>query len=148
MGSLNRFRIVWIALGFFFGAMLATEHLMSGDREDFDWGTGKMPVHGIRAAVPRKSWDKFFTQLKTFATTNGFGIRIARIHPVKEQFTIDMWRKDIAASGENVFDPLDFEIDFYVDPKMGGSADTVAPLIGMLKDDVSQVPGATITQTK
>ena len=121
---------------------------MASDRDNFDWGAGKLPVHGVKLVVPRQSWDQFFARLKMFAQANGFGVRIARIHPTKEQYTIDMWRKDVAASGENVFAPEDFDIDFYIDPSKGGTADAAAKLVEGMKTSLSEVTGITVTQTK
>jgi hypothetical protein len=121
---------------------------MASDRENFDWGAGKLPVHGVKLVVPRQSWDEFFVQLKMFAQANGFGVRIARIHPTKEQYTIDMWRKDVAASGENVFAPEDFDIDFYIDPSKGGTPDAVARVVDDMTTSLSKVAGLRVTQTK
>jgi hypothetical protein len=124
---------------------------------DFSWqiietisigGAGKLPVHSVKLVVPRQSWDQFFSQLKGFARSNNFGVRIARIHPTKEQYTIDMWRKDVAASGENVFAPEEFQIGFYVDPSKGGTPDAVARIVEDMKKYLSKVAGITITQTK
>ena len=146
--SENRTRIGWfVALCLLAGGALAIGLFMASDRDNFDWGAGKLPVHSVKLVVPRESWDQFFAQLKGFAQTNNFGVRIARIHPTKEQYTIDMWRKDVAASGENVFAPEDFQIGFYVDPSRG-TPDTVARIVEDMKASLSNVEGIAITQTK
>src|SRR5262245_60289342 len=112
--------------------------------EMFDWGSGRNAVMTIAVKVPQLSRDAFLDQMKAFAEANRFDVRVARIHPVKEQFAIDMWRKDIAVSSENVFDPTDFEVDFYVDPDNGGTGEAVQKIVDDMRQRLVRVPHVTM----
>jgi hypothetical protein len=116
--------------------------------ETFDFGSGRDPVTTVAFKVPSPSRDAFFAGLKSFAQANGFDIRIARIDPIKEEFAIDMSRKDIAVSSENVFDPLDFRVDFYADPSRGGSAEIAQSMVDELKRRLAIIPDVTLIPPK
>jgi hypothetical protein len=112
----------------------------------FDWGKSSTPVCSLRITVPQESRDEYFARVERFAQSNNFEVRIARLHPDNEVFAIDFWREDIAVAGENVFNPADFEFDFYVHPDRGGSTDAALQLMAEFEGKLSDVSGIKITR--
>ena len=100
----------------------------------------------MKLVVPHQSWGQFFSQLKGFAHSRRSAYCA---HPSHQRTVHDRYvGKDVAASGENVFAPEEFQIGFYVDPNKGGTPDTVARIVEDMKKYLSEVKDITITQTK
>lgn len=70
------------------------------------------------------------------------GARIAYLKPEKDIVYIDLWRSATAVAGENVFEPSDFDLSFYVDPSKGGTRDAALNLDNRLGQELRQFPGA------
>lgn len=121
---------------------------MATDIDDFNWSAGKSAVHVVEMVVPHESRNAYFSQLRAFANENKFGLAITTFPRTKDQYTIELWRADIALSGDNEFDPQDFELAFYIDPNRGGTLETALELLKSLNETVATVPGITIKQTK
>ena len=116
-------------------------HNMRVNLESFDWGSGRSAVLATNFTIPKESWVDFFERLESFARANKFEFSKSRIHPTKEQFSIDFTRADIAMSGANIFDPLEFDLAFYIDPSKGGTPQKAEDLERMLEQSMSTVPG-------
>jgi len=119
-------------------------HLMHNDASTFDFGKGKFAVCTIKVRVEPGQWDRFFADIRKFADLNKFGARIAYLKPEKDIVYIDLWRPDTAVAGENVFEPSDFDLCFYVDPSKGGTRDAALSLANRLGQELRQIPGASV----
>jgi hypothetical protein len=118
------------------------------ERHNFDFGTGRKSVYKVRATVPREQRDRYFSQMRRFAKANNLKIRIAPFDPMPRITFISLWREDVMLTGGNVFDPNEFIIPFYIDPKKGGTPEVATALGESMKEFISQVPDITIKQRK
>lgn len=116
--------------------------LMADNSYNFDFGKGRLPVCAIKVTIQPDQWGLFFTDIEKFAEINGFGVRVARLKPEKDIVYIDLWRPDTAIAGENVFEPSNFELSFYVDPSKGGTREAAVILANRLRNEVARIPGA------
>ena len=109
---------------------------------------GQAPLSSIEFAVPKPARDAFFAQLKRYAGENGFTVSIAPIHPVKEQFGVDMWRKDVFMSGANIFEDTKFDLGIYAQTGAAVDATATAHMAEAIKSAVLVVPGVMAKITK
>lgn len=110
----------------------------------FDFGEGRSAVSALKITVPQDQWERFFGDIKKFAERNNFEVRVARPKPDKDLVFVDLWRPDMAISGGNVFESLEFEIAFYIDPGKGGTREVAAEVEQALKNAIASVPGAKV----
>ena len=115
---------------------------------DFEHKAGRRAVHSTVVTVPREEWDTYFDKMREFAKSNDLKIRIKRLKPGFDIFFVDLWRRDAALGGGNVFDTPDFHTHFYIDPDKGGTPELAGALVESMKEFVSQVPGVTIKQRR
>ena len=111
----------------------------------FDFGEGRSAVSALKITVPQDQWERFFGDIKKFAERNNFEVRVAKPKPDKDLVLVDLWRPDMAISGGNVFESLEFEIAFYIDPDKGGTPESAAGVASDLKDTIAKVPGVQVS---
>jgi hypothetical protein len=147
---------LWVVNGILM-AILAGWYLMPTNTQPTNTQratVGTSPLRTVELRVPRPSREEFFAQLASFASAHGFTIHIGRIHPVKEQFGVDMFRHDVHIGADSIWDPAQFRISFYssalsdLDYDKGAALVTIDPLFADLKQRLEQVQGVIVTQKK
>jgi hypothetical protein len=126
--------------------LLATYLIANGRQNMFNFGSGKLSVGRVDARVPSSSLKYFFDRLKAFSANNQLLYRDSVVTPQGNEFSILMWRKDVAISVTNWSPPNEshFDAGFYIDSDNGGNLDTVRRLTEALADDLSDIPGITV----
>lgn len=110
------------------------------DEMIFDFADGRSAEKTLIMDVPVSSHGDFFNRLRHFASDNGFSFRNPRIDPDKERYGIDMFRRDIAIGGGSYpSSEQKFDLSFYIDPKQGGTIETVNALASKLRDAVRDI---------
>jgi hypothetical protein len=105
----------------------------------------ELPMRSVTMIVGKDVRDEFFDQLKKFADTYAFAIRIAPTTSDGEHFLVQMWREDIKAIGNNSLDPAEeFDISFYQNGEQQVEIASVDQLVIGLKSFVSSVQGITV----
>jgi hypothetical protein len=117
-------------------------------KKSFDWGGGRLAASIFNARVAKEIWPQFFDKLEIYATKNGFQISRTRIHPLREQYDIELIRQDAAISAANIQELLDFEFAVYIDSQEGGSQKVADELTASLTADLKEFPGIKILQLK
>ncbi|RWM13815.1 MAG: hypothetical protein EOR74_34920 [Mesorhizobium sp.] len=74
--------------------------------------------------------EQFFSQLRFFADTHGFTIRIAPATPDDEYFGVVIHRSDILVTCDSVWNPEEFEISFYQEGNHPVASGSVDKLVG------------------
>ena len=153
MARANLFRITSIiVVGLLMLAVWTGVRVMVSEQQiveyDFEHKAGRRAVHSTVVTVPREEWDTYFDKLRGFAKANDLKIRIKRLRPGFDIFFVDLWRRDTALSGGNVFDTPDFHTHFYIDSDKGGTPEMAAALVESMREFVSQVPGVKIKQRR
>jgi hypothetical protein len=139
-GSLTK--VLWAILGLTAVLLVSLELPMSREGKDkmiFDFTGGRSAQKMVLVQIPIASQGATFNRLKKFADENGFSFRNPRLDPEKEQYGIDLLRRDIAISGFNPFNEEEFKLGFYIDPKRGGTIETVNDMAGKLRDAVAPI---------
>jgi hypothetical protein len=145
----TRNRAIWLtAAGLLVLALLVGARFMPETSYTFDFGEGRSAVSALRITVPEDQWERFFGDIKKFAGRNNFEVRVAKPKPDKDLVFVDLWRPDMAASGGNVFESLEFEIAFYIDPSKGGTQESAVEVATDLKDALAKVPGVMVRQSE
>lgn len=109
-------------------------------------GPAQKPIRSLVVPVRKDVREQFFSQLRFFADTHGFAIRIAPATPDNEYFGVAMHRSDILVTCDSVWDPEEFEISFYQDGDHPVASGSVDKLVGDLKQTIEQVPGVTVSK--
>ncbi|TKB18693.1 MAG: hypothetical protein E5V75_08970 [Mesorhizobium sp.] len=104
----------------------------------------QLPLHKITFTLPEDTKDAFFRQLRQFADTYGFAIRIAPITPDGEQFGVQMYQESIKLLGDNALDTKEVFIGFYQQGENAVPAPYLTRLVDGLKQAVQAVPGVTV----
>lgn len=106
---------------------------------------GQHPKKTLGVVVDIDQREKLFEQLKRFAVENDFDIQIGQTTPSGDTFSIYMSRKDVVVWGENVLNPLAYDIAFYdKDPANPVAEDVIDGLLIDLKIFMSEVPNIRI----
>lgn len=107
------------------------------------------PIRGVTVTIGEAVRDQYFDQLGAFADTHGFAIRIERVHPRYESFTIAMYREDVKAYGGNTtLESTEFDLWFYETCDAPVPAAVLDQLIDGLRRTVGQIEGATFSETR
>ncbi|MEQ1672897.1 MAG: hypothetical protein ABL893_18755 [Hyphomicrobium sp.] len=114
----------------------------------FNWADGKKAVVIVSYDVPTATLPAFFLQLEKFAVSQKFEFSRSRVHPEKEQYSLDFTRPDIAISGDNMWAPNYFDMAFYVDLKMGGSKRVVEDILFRMNASIRDLSGVKLTRKK
>lgn len=107
---------------------------------------GELPIQTVTITVAEDARDQFFNQLREYADTSAFAIRIARSRADAPSFLIQMWREDVKGIGTNATNPCTFRIGFYQNGKEQVSADIVEDLVDRLEVAFDNVQGVTVLE--
>ena len=115
------------------------------------------PIGNVSVLYDRSARDALFEQLKKFADKHAFAIRIARIHPKYEEFTVSIWRTDLKllggtagntlAPGYPVY-PMEFELGFYENSPHPVPTKQIDFLVNDLKRYIGKVKGVAVQTPK
>ncbi len=108
----------------------------------------QLPLRTVTVTLNEGTRDRFFDELKKFADTYAFAIRIAPNHPDLKHFLIQMWRVDIKGIGSNVLEIDEFNISFYNNSNHPVGAEAVERVVVGLKQAIEKIPGATSSDSK
>ena len=122
--------------------------MIQAQKETFEWGTGRLAASIFNIRVAKDVWPQFFNALEIYANKNGFQISRTRIHPVQEQYDIELTRHDAAMSAANIRELLDFEFAIYIDTAKGGSQEVAERLTASLAAELNSFPGIEISPPK
>jgi hypothetical protein len=107
------------------------------------------PLRSINVTMDLNQSELLIEKLKTFSDQNGFIYEVNYYTPNRKDFSVWMRRKDTEIVANGPFDSEEFRIHFYnndcIHPT---SASDIIGLVNDLKDFVSQIPSATITEEK
>ena len=105
-----------------------------------------LPIRSVTITLGSASRDKLFEQLRRFADTNAFAIRIAPTNPDNERFLVQIWREDIKGVGTNARSTKTFSIGLYQNCDEPVPAAIANEVVDELRRTVGQVPGATFSE--
>ncbi|WP_163269283.1 hypothetical protein [Chelativorans alearense] len=106
------------------------------------------PLRSVVIAVPPMARERFFAQLRQFADTHGFAIRIAPTTPDGEYIGVQMYREGLKVLGNSVWKPEKFDFAFYPNSDHPVPSGSVDKLLNDLKQTVENVPGVTVSETE
>lgn len=106
----------------------------------------QLPIHSITFTIPKGAKRALFNQLRQFADTYGFAIRIAPISPDGEQFGVQMYQEGIKMLGNNVLDTQEVFIGFYRNGENQVPAVYLSKLVDGLKEAIQGLPGVMISK--
>ncbi len=107
---------------------------------------GEAPLRSVTLTVNENQQDRLFEELRKFADTEAFAIRIAPISPDGQHFSIQLWRQDVKIIGSNALSPQEFYLGFYENGDHPANGYIVGQLVTHLKRIVLQVPGISISE--
>jgi hypothetical protein len=102
------------------------------------------PSVSIYASVDERARDAFFDQLKKYAETHTFGIRIAPVRPDGKYFAGELLRQDLRIFVVNPFSPTEFQMVVHQHKTHPASSEQLALLVADLKRLISEVQGVTV----
>ena len=120
--------------------------MLQTKRDPFNWGVSKLPAAIFDLNVPMESRSEFFIRLEKFSRENSFQYSRSRIHPDLEQYAVLLSRRDLAITGANVHEQLNFELAYFFDSDRGGSQASVDELVSKVEKSMQGVAGLTITR--
>jgi len=100
------------ALAYLIFGLLLSNCTNSIKQDTFDYNT-QLPIRSMEITIDPIRRNDFFDAIKFFAEKHGFAIRIAKIHPDYEDYTIQMYRSDYKLYGSNPFLAEVFDLSFY-----------------------------------
>jgi hypothetical protein len=112
------------------------------------------PIRAVQVTISKVALDQYTSQIRKFADTYSFAIRVSHSSPSPEDILVQMWREDVKIIGVNASDPGAREVTF--DIALYRSCDCVGPiqkasidqLIHGLQQTVGQVHGAVFSEIK
>ena len=108
----------------------------------------ELPIRTVTILLKEGTQDQFFDQLRKFADTYAFAIRIAPTNPDMLHFLAQMFREDIKVIGANPFKASEFYVSFYKNDDHPVETASLNQMVVGLKQAVEQVRGAVITEVK
>ena len=146
---LSKRRAKWMMLAILVVLIsLGSVFMIQAQKKSFEWGAGRLAASIVNIRVAKDDWPQFFNKLDIYAYKNGFQINRTRIHPVQEQYDVELARQDAAVSAANIRELLDFEFAVYIDPAKGGSQKLADELTASLATELKDIPGIRISQSK
>lgn len=129
-------------------ALLATFTVNTSGRarEDLSKPPGKAPIRKVDLTLAQDQRDQLFEQLREFADTHAFAIRISQTDPTGKHFLVQMWRKDVEVIGVDSVAPglFLFKIGLYnTDDDHPVSLQVVDELIVDLERFIEEIPNVT-----
>jgi hypothetical protein len=98
------------------------------------------PLASLRVFVPAQARDKFFSALTEFAMANGFQLRMSRLHPKEDWFSVDLIGVDKRISIWNPLGVTNFTIRMYAAPGRSPDLPEAARVFSSLSQRVLAVP--------
>lgn len=114
----------------------------------FDWADGHKAAIIVRYEVPDALLQSFYSYLEKFAASQKFEFSKSRIHPEKEQYSLDFTRPDVSISGDNIWGPNSYDLAFYFDPNMGGSMQLAEDILIEMNASIRDLSGVKFTRKK
>lgn len=105
------------------------------------------PLRLLAISVPAAARESFLVRMKKFAEENGFSQVIRPIHPVKPEFGVDLWRRDVALFGDNLLGDKVFKFRLYANKKQPISSPSADALIGQLTAALQSIPDVAVSIT-
>lgn len=128
--------------------LLATYTLNGTGRgkEDLSKPPGQAPIRKVNLTLAQDQHDQLFEQLREFADTHAFAIRISQTDPTGKHFLVQMWREDVEVIGVDSVAPGLFKIGLYnTDEDHPVSLQVVDELIVDLERFIREIPNITFT---
>jgi hypothetical protein len=102
------------------------------------------PIRSVFVVVREGTQPQLVKQLRNFAESNAFAIRVASTTPSERHVLAQMWREDIKVIARNPFDP-EFRISFYRNSVEPVPPEILDVLVDELKRSIAEVEGAVIS---
>lgn len=123
-------RYVLFAIGLAAGAALFS--IASSERAMFNFGESKSSVATLEFKVSDKEITAFVSDLRTLSNAHGLSFRSSTVTPDGREYSILMWRKDIAVAAINSIADEEFKLIFYIDEKNSGTVENARALASEL----------------
>lgn len=106
----------------------------------------ELPIRSMHATVAAQDRNEFVSQLRKFADSNAFAMRVGESTPDGQHILVQMWREDLKVLALNPLDPQVFRISFYQNDAEPVWPDLIEALIKDLKSTIGTIEGLSIQE--